>query len=272
MKLWKYVFGFLTLTLLAVVIAIAQFPDSNLHIVACDVGQGDAILITYKETQILTDGGPDSRVLECLGRHMPFYDREIELVILTHPDSDHATGLVSVLQGYEVDKILLNPTDPGTQVYKALVFEVGGRGVGVIEPTLGMQLRLGLIYLDILSEYDDKTPDTNTNSIVYKLRFNRFSSLFFGDIPSEVSDYLSGKIGKVNYIKIPHHGSINGLTENLLKSTMPEIAVISVGKNPWGFPKPEILEMLGKYNAQVLRTDQLGDVEVVTDGSAYWVK
>lgn len=298
MKLWKYTFTFLLLILTAIVIAFVQEPDPNLHIIACNVGQGDAILVTYGTTQILTDGGPNKSVLECLGRHMPFWDREIELVISTHPDADHSTGLVSVLQNYKVGKILINPIDPGTQVYRALVSEVGGRDVPIINPTAGMKLRLGLISLDILSpndgllsrltlkENDSRlsnysiSKETNLYSIVYILSLSRqsdnsteFSALLLGDIPPEISDELAAgwSTGSVKYIKIPHHGSVNGLTENLLKVLMPKVAVISVGKNPWGLPKTEILDMLKKYNVKVLRTDLVGDVTISTDGDSYWL-
>lgn len=292
MKLWKYTFTILLLILTGIVLAIIQSPDRNLHIIACNVGQGDAILITYGGTQILNDGGPDKSVMTCLGRYMPFWDREIELIISSHPDSDHSTGLVDVLQNYDVGEILINPIDPGTQVYKALKKEVGGRGIPVVNPVAGMELGIGLIHLDIFNPTDillgqlsiengnDKLAkysigkETNLYSVVYKLSFKNFTGLFSGDIPPEVSDRLAGdpSMGTINYIKIPHHGSINGLTENLLKVVMPKIAVISLGKNPWGFPRPEILEMLTKYNVKILRTDQMGDIEIVTDGEKYWVE
>jgi len=119
--------------------------------------------------------------------------------------------------------------------------------------------------------------------------------LFTGDIPPEVADELAQQVGTVNYIKIPHHGSKNGLTQNLLeklvggpprsslqhepytdsieKASAKAVGVISVGaKNPWGFPSSEILQMLKNYNVQVLRTDLMGDVEVVTDGEKIWWK
>jgi competence protein ComEC len=286
MKLWKYIFGVLLLSLAAIALVVYELPDPNLHIIACDVGQGDAILVTYGTTQILTDGGPDKSVLSCLGRHLPFWDREIELVVSTHPDSDHVTGLVSVLQDYKVDKLLINPIDPGTSVFQSLKNTVGSRGVVVINPTPGMKLRAGLIYLDILepserllsrlslqgsgdslSKYNI-SEETNLYSIVYLLSFKNFSGLFPGDTPSEISDELAAgwSMGSVDYIKVPHHASNNGLTENLLKATMPKVAVISLGKNSWGFPKAEILEMLEKYGVKVLRTDQKGDIEIVTDG------
>jgi competence protein ComEC len=116
--------------------------------------------------------------------------------------------------------------------------------------------------------------DTNLYSVVYKLSFKQFSALFSGDMPPEVSDRLStdSGIGDVDYIKIPHHGSVNGITEKLIKAIVPKIAVISVGKNPWSFPRQEVLDILAKYNVNVLRTDQKGDIELVTDGEKYWIK
>jgi competence protein ComEC len=292
MKLWKYIFGLLFLALSLIVIALLQVPDGNLHIIACNVGQGDAILITYGKTQILTDGGPDKSVLNCLGKHVPFWDRNIELVISTHPDADHSTGLIDVIKNYKVDQILINPLDPGTPVYEVLKKEVGGRGIPVINPVEGMKLGVGLIYLDIFNpseelngrlivkNADDKMGKyqisgvTNLYSIVYKLSFKNFSGLFPGDIPPEASNRLAvgQPIGPINYIKIPHHGSVNGLTENLLKVLMPKVAVISVGKNTWGFPRPEILDMLGKKGVRILRTDEMGNIEIVTDGVKYWTK
>jgi competence protein ComEC len=254
-------------------LAIFQLPDGNLHIIACDVGQGDAILVTYKNIQILTDGGPDNKALACLGKHVPFYDREIELVISTHPDSDHSTGLIGVVKNYKVHKFLANPVNASTEIYRVLENALGSGGVGVLTPAQGMQLRLDLIHLDILSEFNPQEKDTNVNSVVYKLKYGNFLALFPGDIPADVSDAMALTIGPVNYIKIPHHGSKNGATDNLLKATMPRVAVISVGKkNPWGFPSQEILAMLKKYNVEVLRTDLIGDVEVITDGEKIWWK
>jgi len=292
MKFWNYIFGVLLLILAMAIIALTQLPDGNLHIIACDVGLGDAILITYGKTQILTDGGPDKSILSCLGKYMPFWDRDIELIISTHPDADHSSGLTEVVKSYKVDEILINPIDSGTSVYEVLKKEVGGRGIPVINPVAGMRLGVGLMYLDILNpseelyndlavnNIDDNmakyriSKDTNLYSIVYILSFKNFSGFFAGDMPKELSDRLSALAGTggVNYIKIPHHGSVNGLTENLLKALMPKFAVISVGKNMWNFPRPEIIDMLVKYNVKVLRTDQMGDIEVVTDGTRYWIK
>lgn len=291
MRFWRYTFIFLFLIVAVIFIALFQFPDKNMHIIACDVGQGDGILITYGTIQILTDGGPDDSVLDCMGKYMPFWDRKVELAILTHPDSDHLTGMIAVLGKYKVDKLLINPIDPGTPIYQVLKNVVGGVGVDVVNPTPGMKMKLGLLYLDILGPTDelinsltietskDKfskysfSKDANLYSIVYLLKFRNFKGLLTGDIPPSVSDNLSVNysVSSVEYIKIPHHGSINGITKNLLNAAKPEIGVISVGKNKWGHPRQEVLDMLSEYGVKTFRTDEMGDVIISTDGNNYWL-
>jgi competence protein ComEC len=293
MQIWKYIYGILTLGILVMIIAIFQLPDGNLHIIACDVGQGDAILMVYKNTQILTDGGPDKKVLNCLGKYLPFWDRDIELVISTHPDADHSTGLISVIEKYNVDTLFINPIDSGTQIMKVLENAVGSRGVKVVNPVEGSRYRLDLIYLDIVnpsreqidilsekvegSELGFYKPIAKTNeySISYRLSFRDFSGFFAGDVQSNAGDRIvqNPAVGSADYIKVPHHGSKHGLTKNLLQVIMPKVAVISVGKNnSYGHPSQETLEMLSKYGVKVYRTDEAGDIEIVTDGKKFWIK
>ncbi len=104
----KYLSFSLILVLSVVWLAVITFPDNNLHIIACDVGQGDAMLLTYKNFQVLIDGGPNSKVLPCLSGHMPFWDRQIEVVILTHPEADHFIGLIDVFKNYKIKYFLAN--------------------------------------------------------------------------------------------------------------------------------------------------------------------
>jgi competence protein ComEC len=284
---------FILLILSLSAIALSQWPDEYLHIIACDVGQGDGILITYGAAQIVTDGGPDNKILSCLGRHIPFWDRNIELVISTHPDADHITGLTEVVKRFNVPVMLTNNINSGTQNYGLLQTQVGRKVDRVISPMDVNRLRLGLIYLDIVHpgskdfagkqlqvgpgnvrEYKLKG-ETNKYSISYKLSFGKFSGFFTGDLTGEVMDDLAmnDMLQSVNYIKIPHHGSDTGLTENSLKWFEPKVAVISVGKNnPWGLPSNKVLEMLENNNVEILRTDMSRDIEVVTDGKLFWVK
>lgn len=251
-------------------------PDGNLHIIACSVGQGDAVLVVYKDIQILTDGGPNNSVLECLGRFIPFWDREIELVVLTHPQKDHYGGLTEVFKRYRVDNYLYNQLDIGSQEYQLLENRVRGGGAKTIDPITASGIRLGLIHLDILHPKEkENNSDINEYSIVSLFRFRDFKAVLTGDAAQEISDEIAEKwqMGSVDYIKVPHHGSRNGLSENLLGALAPKVAVISVGKNnSYGHPHKEIIEMLEKYKVKILRTDEMGDIEVITDGEKIWIK
>lgn len=169
---------------------------------------------------------------------------------------------------------------------------MGGSGAKVVNPTSGMVIRLGLLYLDVvwptgdfiafaadnlpqnvLGAYSSKE-DSNDYSIVANLRLGEFEALLTGDIGPKVIDKVlkTGEIRDVEYIKIPHHGSKNGLTKELLDASMPEVAVISVGKNQWGHPNKEILNLLDSAGILVKRTDLEGDIEIVSDGKRWWIE
>jgi competence protein ComEC len=261
------------LVLITLLIWIAVFSiDNSLHIIACDVGQGDAILIQKSTTQILIDGGPNNKVLDCLGRYMPFWDKQIELVILTHPENDHFGGLIDVFRSYKVLTFGSNGQVSSSQDYKVLEKEVGRGGTKDLILNTGYQLRLGMIYLDILnpegnsqsSINDNQTLKTNDLGVVILLKYAQFKALFTADVKDEASDKLSemGKIQNVNYLKVNHHGSKNGLSQKLLDIANPNVAIISVGKNSYGHPHEEVLKMLSDKGVKVLRTDETGDINI----------
>ena len=261
------------LILITISVWLAVFTiDDNLHVIACDVGQGDAILIQKNTTQVLIDGGPNNSVLNCLGKYMPFWDRQIELVILTHPEADHYTGLIEVFKKYKVNYFGQNNTISISQGYGVLEKVVGGSATQDLKLSKGVGLGVGMIYLDILNPVDGyknlltnkQTSGTNDNGVVVLLTYAQFKALFTADVENEVSGELSEnvKIQNLDYIKVNHHGSKNGLSEKLLQAGMPKTAVISVGeKNSYGHPHMEILEMLTKYNVNILRTDEMGNVD-----------
>lgn len=247
--------------------------DSSFQLIACDVGQGDAILIQKESFQILVDGGPSKKVLDCLGKHMPFWDRKIEAVILTHPDLDHYGGLINVFQSYEIDNFFTNGSSNSSQEYKVLEKEVGSQGLSPRYLVQGVNVVYDLIHLDILNPEADhankNNGDKNNESIVILLKFKDFEALLTGDAEQEVSNRLSklNKLHNLDYIKVNHHGSKNGMTENLLKTVNPMYAVISSGfKNRYGHPHAEIVEILKRNsNTKVLRTDEIGDVVIKID-------
>jgi len=265
-KRLKYLLSVFALVIALIILALNNLPDDKLHIISCNVGQGDATLIVYNNNQILIDGGPNSSVIDCLSRHIPFWDRTIEMVIMTHPQSDHYTGLIDVFNNYDVKIFVADGLDSSNQSYRVLENLVRGTGSRVLNPYTGMVLRLDLIYLDIvwpnrgfvsnevayilpskrendLGYYTSKL-DPNEFSVVAILSFKDFRGIFTGDIgPGTEENILAENILKpVNYIKIPHHGSKNGLTEDFLKVLQPQLATISVGKNnSYGIPAPRSL-------------------------------
>ncbi len=121
-----------------------SWPDSNVHMVICDVGQGDAILISYGFQQTLIDGGPDDRVMECLGKYMPWWDRTIELVVITHAHTDHIGGLPTVLRRYSATELLFAPYYNDTEPFRELMSEIKTEyeaGAHLNLPILGQQYR-----------------------------------------------------------------------------------------------------------------------------------
>ncbi|KKQ97633.1 MAG: internalization-related competence protein ComEC/Rec2 protein [Candidatus Woesebacteria bacterium GW2011_GWB1_39_12] len=290
---FKYLFFFLLLITALVWITVITYSNQNLKLIACDVGQGDAILAIYGKTQILIDGGPNNRVLDCLSRYMPFWDRNVEMVVLTHPQTDHYMGLIEVFNKYEVEVFLANALDSSSQSYQVLKERVGSKGVKVVNPRSGMKVRVGLIHLDILhpsmqyilsetvraGESKDSfngvlgaftsSRDPNEFSVVVILSYKNFDALMTGDIgPKEIDQIIStGKMRDIDYLKVPHHGSKNGLTEELLEVSKSEVAVISSGKNnSYGHPHEETLKILKDKDIRILRTDEIGDIIIETDG------
>ncbi|OGM54526.1 hypothetical protein A3F62_03245 [Candidatus Woesebacteria bacterium RIFCSPHIGHO2_12_FULL_44_11] len=269
---WFYILGGLVLAVAVSWGGVAAAPDKDLlHIVACDVGQGDGILIFTGTNQILVDGGPGNLVLDCLGKYMPFWDRQLELVINTHPQKDHYQGLIEVFKRYEVDKFLVSGLDSSNQGWRVLQETVGGKGVETITASCGQKLRLGLIYLDIVNPCSlDNIGDPNEASVIFYLKFEDFDALFTGDIYTR--DLPLSLAHKIDYLKVPHHGSKNGLSDDWLVATAPRVAVISVGKNSYGHPSEEIMKILGERDIKVLRTDEEGDIEIISDGKSWWVR
>lgn len=277
----------LVLILLVFVLVLIKLPDDNLHIVTCDVGQGDAILIFKKNTQILIDGGPDNKVLNCLSRYMSFWDKRIELVILTHPQSDHFTGLIDVFRKYRVDMFLANQVDSSSDSYQVLKNEVRGLNLNMINPKTFMKLKIDNINMEILNPHElqdylnknvlgafSTKEELNNFSIVTRFDYGSFSALTTGDMGPSITQRIieTNKTSDITFLKVPHHGSKNGLVKDLLLSVNPKIAVISVGaKNSYGHPSPEIIKMLEDEHIILKRTDLDHDIEVVTDGGKWWV-
>ncbi|MFH1392616.1 MAG: MBL fold metallo-hydrolase [bacterium] len=244
------ILGSLAITAFLVWLAVYIQEEQNfLKVYFFDVGQGDAILIQKNSQQILIDGGPNKAILQKLGQAMPFWDKNIELVISTHPDYDHLAGLNYVLERYKVNLILETSILCQTQACQKYQSFDKLRKIAEI----GQQIKLGQNWLiNILSVKE---------SIVAKMLYQDKSFLFTGDAGFVIEkELINNNFNlKSDILKVGHHGSKNATSQEFLEQVNPEIAVISVGKNnQYNHPAPETLERL--KDIQVLRTDEIGDI------------
>ncbi len=241
-----------------------------------DVGQGDAIFIeTPQRYQILIDGGPDNVVLEKLGERMLFWDRTIDLVILTHPEYDHMAGLIEVLKTYEVKNILWTGIVRDTAEYGEWKRLIGEEDARLIIAQKSLRIHLDNSYIDVLAPFENlegqEMKDSNNTSIVTRLVFGEKSFLFAGDIEKSMEKKLieSGAEIDSDVLKVAHHGSKTSSIPEFVEKVSPEVAVISVGKeNKYGHPHEETLDTLGKYGIDILRTDLNGDIKIISSKAA----
>ncbi|MCX6765298.1 MAG: MBL fold metallo-hydrolase [Candidatus Nealsonbacteria bacterium] len=276
-KKWVYIIlgGLVCANVIAFSIVYDLSRPKLLKVDFFDVGQGDAAFIEApNNNQILIDGGPTSAVISKLAKEMPFYDRTIDLVILTHPDYDHLSGLLDVLKRYKVKNILWTGVITDTPQFSEWQKLLSKENANMVIAKKGERVIIQsdpLVYLDVL--YPDKdlegnnVKNTNDTSVVSRLVFNNSSFLFTGDATEKVDPELSVENLKSDVLKVAHHGSKDSMTDEFLNSVLPQTAVISVGKdNSYGHPNIETLEKLNKSGIQVLRTDEMGDVRFVSDG------
>jgi competence protein ComEC len=275
---------------------IWTLPDGKLHIIFCDVGQGDAAYVRFPDGRdMVVDGGPNDRVMDCLGRHMPFWDRHLDMVVMTHPQKDHMHGLIALMDRFSVGYFLRSDVSNTTEGYQKLVDVVKKNNISVKYLVQGDQITIGSTSLSLLWPSSQQiaegvrasdvaqtgsqvlgaaTGDLNDYSLVFTLQYGDFDAVFTGDADSRVEpEYvgLSALKYPVEVLKVPHHGSKTGMTDAFIGWVKPELAVISVGKNSYGHPSKQAVDMLQSVNSQVLRTDQQGDIEVVSDGKQWSV-
>lgn len=281
----KYlIFGLFLVCSLAILflLFIQSFPDGKLHLVFCDVGQGDGILIvTPSGKQVVIDGGPGDLILSCLGKNMPFYDKNIELMVLTHPQLDHMGGQIDIFKRFKVEKVIATNAVNDTPEYSAWLKEFKNEGSHNFIPSQNLKIKLdnnltAIVLWPIDGNYNQTQPsDLNETSIVFRLEYGQFCALFTGDIGKDSQDILAlaNPQQECQLLKVPHHGSKNNISEGLWRQIMPRIAVISAGrKNRFGHPHKETIEALEKLGSRILRNDQQGVIEIVTDGEKIEIK
>lgn len=246
--------------------------SDKLRVSFFDIGQGDSMFIQApKKMDILIDGGPDRKILEKLSEAMPFYDKKIDIIIVSHPHADHITGLIDVIKRYNVEEIYFNSISFNSDAYLEFLKVAEERGIRLADIKEKERLSLGEnIFLEIFSPNKNIDMGVNNTSLISKLNVGKNSFLFMGDAEKEIEELLMRDEFdlKANFLKVSHQGSADSSSKYFLKKVNPEIAVISVGKNnEFGHPSTRVIRRLERIGAKIYRTDKDGDVKIVFEKS-----
>lgn len=278
-------YGLAFLVLLWLFFGFGSLPKPDeLTIKALDIGQGDAIYLRLPSGEdVLVDAGVDNRVLGELGLAMPFGDRTIETVILSHNHADHIGGLDTILDSYTVKKILISGAIHTTDQYLRLLEKIKQKQVTTEVVRAGDSFSLGETQFTVLHPMNiaigSLPEDQHDATIVVKASFRKFCVLLTGDLDatheSQIIQFAhEQQISlRCDLLKVSHHGSRTSSTQQFLEAVLPKVAMISVGENNrYGHPTQEALDRLTNIGAQILRTDQNGIITLRTNGETFWTK
>lgn len=256
-----------TLFLLLALIFKLSGRSGKIEVIFLDVGQGDAALIKLPNNKkILIDGGPDNIILRRLGSNLSFFDRQIDLMVLSHAHDDHLLGLIEVINRYQVETIIYMKGVEESDLFKIWLAAAQKSGAEII--SLESEARLeyfpacSLVFFNPLS-WGAKV-DSN-NSLVTRLDCLSASALFMGDNSARVEDLMikKGVALTAKILKAGHHGSKTANSQKFLEAVNPERLIISVGaNNRFGHPSPEIIKILEKMGIKFNRTDYEGTIKI----------
>jgi competence protein ComEC len=240
------------------------WPPPGWLFVACDVGQGDGLMLhAGPGAAVVVDTGPDPALADgCLRR---LHVDRIPLLVITHLHADHVGGLSGALRGRRLGAIVTGPLDEPAPAWHDLLGAAASRGVTVGQPSVGRTWQIGAVQLQVLGPeiaYHGTRSDPNNSSLVLRARIGGHTVLLAGDaeIAAQRALLRSGLDLRADVLKVPHHGSAYSDSE-FLAAVRARVGVISVGAgNDYGLPARVLLSALDGLGMRVLRTDRDGDV------------
>ncbi|HYC34251.1 MAG TPA: MBL fold metallo-hydrolase [Candidatus Paceibacterota bacterium] len=275
-RLGLWIFFILVIITLGVWQSVLLGGNKTLQVSVLNIGQGDSIYIKAPNgNEMIIDGGPDQKLLSELGSVMPFFDKSVDVIVVTNPDKDHYAGFIDMLDRYSVGKLIESGTISSTPTYHAFEEKVKEKGIERIIAQRGMKVVLDEkreVYLEILfPNRDVSSESSNDGSIVAKLVYGNTCMMLQGDSTAAVEQEVLIKENKESLkcelLKVGHHGSRTSSLPEYIKAVSSETAIISLGKdNRYGHPHKEVLETLENQNIKILRTDIEGRITFVSDG------
>lgn len=263
----KIIIVFFLLVLVIIVWLNLAFPLGRpAQIFFLDVGQGDATLVVASSGRsLLVDGGPNQKVIAELSKTLSFWQDEISVVAITHPDLDHIGGLIPVLRKYKVDLVIETGETASTSAYLELEKLIEAKKIKKVLVKRGDMIDLGGLKVAVL--FPDRVVHNwteNDSSLVLKISNGGKVAILTGDSPKNVLDYLA-EIDcpglKSEIVKVGHHGSRTSNSEYFLGCAQSQFAIISAGeKNRYGHPHQEVLDSLQKFGDSILETFKEGRI------------
>ena len=258
-----------------------EIENNIMSVSFLDVGQGDSIFIEAPNgKQMLIDGGRNSMAVNELSKYLSFSDKEIDVVIATHPDSDHIGGLPEIFERLNILNFVDGGVSGETNIYKELVSKSKQEGSRSVKGERGLTIILDKkhgVYFQVLAPAEGfKFSDTNNMSIVGRLVYGNSSFLLTGDASKAVENilaYSDGSLLESDILKAGHHGSKTSSSLLFLEKVKPGISIISAGENnTYGHPHDEVINNLNSIKSEILQTKDEGSIIFQTDGVSIWRK
>ncbi len=275
----KIVIGIIAIAFIGIWL-INQRPN-ELMIIFFDVGQGDSFLIRSPNGQnIIVDGGPDKKMIQQLGRALPFWDKKIDLVVLTHADADHLSGLLPLVEQYKVDSILQSSAQPHSKLSETWKELIKEQEIKIVTALSGQTIDFGNDFsFNILNPRPEyplvDNDDPNDASVTIKLNFRNVCAILTGDLAIAGEEAIINAKEDIDcdVLKIGHHGSKTSTSQEFLNAVTPEIAVVQVGlDNKFSHPAQMIIDRLDMSHIKVYRTDQKGIIKLKTNGLNWYLQ
>lgn len=254
--------------------AVFRGVDANVEVAGSyisflDIGQGDSALLSLPQsTQVLIDAGRDSRTVERVAEVMPFFDKKIEFVVISHFDSDHVGGLDEVIRSYDIGKIIIAKAQKDQVEAQELIEEAEKEEIAVkyVSRLDAVYFRAPVKGVVMWPEAQAEGLSDNDLSLVMQIEGGGKRILMTGDIENKGQVYLFAKNAvsdlDTDILKFPHHGAGGAFSEKLFDLTTPDKVIISVGKNSYGHPSGDLIDFLKSKMIEYVRTDEAGSVKI----------
>lgn len=290
-KTVKILLGILAVIVILLLVSWQSSANPDLKVYFFDVGQGDGILIrTPSQQNIIIDGGPDNAFISKLGQALPFYDRTIDLMVLTHPHDDHLVGLIEVLKRYQVKEVLSSGVLHNTDAYLEWLKIIKDKAIPLKIALAGQEFIFGQARLKVIYPFKSyvgqaivekageagaggNLENLNNTSVVTQLIYGEVKIIFTGDLEAFgeaqlVESFKNNQPALASQlIKVGHHGSADSSSTPFLQAVSPLYSIISVGRdNKFNHPSLRTLKRLTSLGVKIYRTDQTGNILFKSNG------